>query len=89
MSKWGFRITLLVVSIASIIVGAMLHRHRAAIVNLIPNEPRKSQVIATELPEDLDTLKIIIKPENFGLLEENRRVALEAGVLRNTHRDKV
>lgn len=77
------------VSIASIILGAMLHRHRAAIVNLIPTRTQDSTVKTSELPTDLDTLKIIIKPENHALLAENRRVALAAGVLRDTHRDKV
>lgn len=89
MTKWSFRITLLVVSIGSIILGALLHRHRAAIVNLIPTRTQDSTVKTSELPTDLDTLKIIIKPENYALLAENRRVALAAGVLRDTHRDKV
>jgi hypothetical protein len=89
MSKQRFWLIILIVALGSLILGAMLHRHRAGIMNLIPARTAETTALSEALPVDLDTLKIIIKPEDYAVLGENRTTALKAGVLRDTHRDKV
>ena len=89
MTKRNFGLTLIIVSIASIFLGAILYKYRATIVSLIPKRSLEISGEKVNLPTGLDTLKIIIKPENYAKLAENRLTALKAGVLRNTARDKV
>lgn len=89
MTKQRFWLILFFVALGSLILGAMLHRHRAGIINLIPSKAAKTAVSTKNLPVDLDTLKIIVKPADFEILSQNRATALKAGVLRDTHRDKV
>ena len=80
--------TLIIIGLLAV-VAAPIYRNRTTIISILKVGKYSGESITDQAEISLDTLKVIIKEKHFKILSENRRKALEAGVLRDDYRDKV